>query len=70
MNPEMMAALITLLGTLLLVAVGNLITTAYFAGRLTERVKNVDDRVTILEKSERATALDAARLKGAFEGER
>jgi hypothetical protein len=69
MNPEVTAALITLLGTLVLLAAGNLITTAFFAGRMTERIQNVDDRVRVLESLSRETALAAARLEGKFDSE-
>jgi hypothetical protein len=67
MTSEMMAALISLLGALLLMAMGNLVTTAFFAGRLTERLENVTERVANLESSERATALEAARARAVLD---
>ena len=63
----MLAALISLLGTLVLVGIGNLIATAYFAGKLAEKVENIDQRVSHLECSERATAIELARTSGALD---
>jgi hypothetical protein len=69
MNPEILAALITLLGTLVLLAIGNLITTAFFAGKTTQRLDNVVERVVKLEKSDRENTLGLATLRGRLGGE-
>jgi archaellum component FlaG (FlaF/FlaG flagellin family) len=65
----MTAALLSFLGALLVMAIANLIATAFYAGRLTERVSGIDARVSILEASERETALEAARLGGRRRGD-
>ena len=62
MTPEVTAAFITIVGTIALTLMGQLVATVYFAGRLTERVANHGQRITALENAERQDLIRRATL--------
>jgi hypothetical protein len=63
MSPEIQAALIGLAGTLVLMFMGQLVATVFFAGRLTQKVSDLEIRTAALEKSDRAAAIERAKLE-------
>jgi hypothetical protein len=64
MSPEVIAALITIGGAILVALMGQLVATVYFAGRLTERVENHADRISTLETAEREDLIRRATSAG------
>jgi hypothetical protein len=64
MSGEVVAAFITLGGTIAIMLLAQLVTTVYFAGKLTQNVADHDRRIASLEKSDRDEVVRRARLEG------
>jgi hypothetical protein len=64
MNPETSAAIIGVLGAIFLALAGNVFAFIYFAGKVVQRVSDIDRRLTQTEATTTGLVRDVATIKG------
>lgn len=66
-DSNIVAAIIGVGGAIFLALMGNALAFVFFAGRLIQRVQNVENRTSVVETVARDASLAVAELKGRLE---